>query len=161
MNMVKLIKTPLHDLPHSIRTVPMSTEDEKEACTDPFDFFFNDLPNRPVPGQYRFRSRGPRSVRSDDLLLFHFDGQVVADARLLEVHRETAEERTDEYSGYLKIDCGTARVFLPRISHDEFRAIWPDKRMSQTWNFLSTDGFLAWEALVKARSAPRWGVGPR
>ena len=159
--MVKLIKTPLADRPHNIRTVPMSRDDEPRACSDPSVFFFEDLPSRAVPGQYLFRSRGPRSVRSNDLLLFHFDGQVVADARLLEIYRETAEERTDEYSGYLKIDCGTARVFLPRISHDEFRAIWPDKRMSQTWNFLSTDGVLAWEALAKARSAPRWGVGPR
>lgn len=140
--------------PSSIRTVPMSPEAEPKACADAAEFFYRDLPTRDPPGRYLFRTRGPRHVDRGDLMIFHYEGRIVADARLIQVRRFRKSEVVD-YSGYLLLDCSQIRVFEPEVTQGEFLAVWPNTRISQVWHVLDPAGFGAWDRIVKGRVVPR------
>lgn len=141
----------ISDWPRNIRTVPMSAQCEPEACGDTVGFFLRDIPFRQIRGQFRFRKIGPRSVEWGDLMLFHHGGEVVADARLLEICRYPIERVTDVYRGHLRLDCSRIRVFSRPVPHAEFKRVWVGVSLSNVWHDLDRSRYPAWERLVSTR----------
>ncbi len=138
--------------PMTIRVVPMSARAEPEACSNPHHFFKRVIPARATPGEYRFRSRGPRNVPPGTLLIFQCDGKMIADARLLQVDRSPAwTPPAPGYSGRLVVDVDATRVFQRAVKRAEFMSIWPGKAPSQAWHDLDPGAFDRWLKLTEDR----------
>src|SRR5437868_3406403 len=121
-----------YTLPPEIRILPMDSElefDGKSIAEVQRTFFLRDLlrPDRP-PGKYRYREAGLQA-ESGSVVLFQYDGKLIASATLVEVERFDMPEK-GTYHGALHFDVKSIKVFDP-IGPDIVAGIWPEfKRFS-------------------------------
>jgi hypothetical protein len=143
--------------PGAARILPMNAKDEPLLAghsTEEVqrDFFLRLLPGEPRPGRYLFRTSG-LDAAAGTVILFQYEGRVIASATLDRVERFDKPER-GTYWGALYFDIDTIRVFDP-MGAAQVRAAWPNfKRFSQAKPSLDPKGYPAFERLRTGVEAP-------
>ena len=107
-------------------------------------FFLKELvgDGRP-PGKYWYRALGLKAT-SGTLVLFQYEGKLIASAKLIDVERfKTAEKGT--YNGALYFDVKSIRIFDP-VGADVVSSVWPEvKRFSHVKWSLDPERYAAFE----------------
>jgi hypothetical protein len=117
-------------------------------------FFLKELlgPERP-PGKYWYREAG-LNAESGTIVLFQYEGKLIASATLTEVERfETPEKGT--YRGALFFDVNSIRVFDP-IGSEVVAGIWPEfKGFSHVKWALDPTGFAEFDRKLTGVKSPK------
>ena len=140
-----------------VRILPMDSQLEFEGRSIEEvqrSFFLKQLQGegRP-PGKYWYREAG-LNAESGTIVLFQYDGKLIASATLVEVERfEAAEGET--YKGALYFDPKSVRVFDP-VGSDVVSAFWPEfKGFSRVKWSLNPKGNAAFEKKLTGVEAPK------
>jgi hypothetical protein len=113
--------------PPAVRILPMDSQLEFEGRSIEEvqrTFFFEELlrPNRPA-GKYRYREKG-LNAETGSVVLFQYEGKIIASAILIEVERFPTPER-GTYHGAFYFDPNSIKVFDP-IGPEVIAGIWPE-----------------------------------
>jgi hypothetical protein len=140
-----------------VRILPMDSQLEFEGRSIQEvqrSFFLKQLQgeDRP-PGKYWYREAG-LNAESGTIVLFQYDGKLIASATLIEVGRfEAAEGET--YKGALFFDPKSVRVFDP-VGSNVVSAIWPEfKGFSHVKWSLNPKGYAAFEKKLTGVEGPK------
>jgi hypothetical protein len=116
-------------------------------------FFLRELPyERRPPGKYNYREAG-LNAESGTVVLFQYEGKIIASATLIEVERFNASEG-DTYKGALYFDPKTIRVF-DAVGSEVVGSIWPEfKAFSHVKWSLNPRGLPAFEQGLTGVESP-------
>jgi len=146
----------IFDTPPAVRILPMDSHLEfngRSVEEVQQMFFLNELlrSERP-PGKYRYRESG-LSASPGTVVLFQYQGQIIASATLIQVERfKSAENGT--YRGALHFDVKSIRIFDP-VGPDVVGAIWPKfKGYSHVKWSLDPEHYVAFEQKLTGVETP-------
>jgi hypothetical protein len=104
------------------------------------DFFTRDIAvtsaHRPVPGRFNFKKQGV-TAPAGSLLLFQYDGKLVAHAVLLARHPADRASAADS-NGFFLLDLETLRYYRRPIAASELHYLWPNLSFNQGKHKLDT-----------------------
>jgi hypothetical protein len=106
------------------------------------------------PGKYWYRESG-LNAETGTVVLFQYEGKLIASATLIEVERFNAAEG-DTYKGALYFDPQSVRIFDP-VGSDVVSAIWPDefKGFGHVKWSLNSRGYPEFERRLTGVEGPR------
>jgi hypothetical protein len=141
----------------NVRILPMDSQlefDGRSIDDVQRSFFLKELQGvgRP-PGKYWYREAG-LDAESGTVVLFQYEGKIIASATLVEVEKFKAAEGAT-YKGALYFDPKSVRIFDP-VGSNLVSAIWPEfKGFSRVKWSLEPKGYPAFEERLTGVESPK------